>query len=189
MSIRYPLTALAAIACVLTTTVPATAVIPEGDKDAKPTDHAGYHLGYPSPTLAWHGCTKTSSQVTPADQDEEYGVPAQPTHGNKQNKVTWTVTGGENDYVLSWKVASGWTICGAEAAVLGTDPAQTFDLAMQVGYTSKKGSGAAQAGPQPFQVQITKKDCKEEGIDAMYAGRWSIQKIYSVTVYIKKAKK
>ncbi|HCB07140.1 MAG TPA: hypothetical protein PLZ93_05170 [Nocardioides sp.] len=190
MSIRTALVALATAGLLFASTGPASAARnPEADKDAGPGEDAGHHLGYPSPTIAWHGCQKTSSQVTPADQDEQYGVPAQPTKGNKQNKVTWTVTGGRSDYVVSWKVASGWKICGAEAAVLGTDPEQTFDLAMQIGYTSKKGSGSAKAGPQPFKVKITKRDLRDSGVDEMYAGNWSISKIYSITVYITKKKR
>jgi len=163
---------------------------PEGDTHAKPGDDAGYHLGYPAPTLSWHGCTRTSSQVTPADQDEEDGVPAQPTRGNKQSKVTWTVTPSttaSSGYVVSWKVADGWTICGAQAAVLGRDPAQAFDLVMQTGYTSQRGKGSTvTSGAETIQVKVTKKQLQEEGRDPMYAGTYSIVKIYSLTVFIKK---
>lgn len=190
MTSRRRSAALLAVALVLATAAPSYAGRnPEGDKGAKPGDDAGHHLGYPAPTLMWHGCDKTSSYVTPASQDEQYGVPAQPTKGSHQGKVAWTVTGTSSDYVLSWKVADGWTICGAEAAVLGADPAQGFDLAMQVGYPSRKGSGSVQAGPQPFTVKITKRDLQDAGVDPVYAGSWSVTKVYSVTVYVTKKKR
>src|SRR4051794_37937728 len=87
---------------------------PEGNAQAKPDDDAGYFLGYPSETYQWHGCTKTSTQQTPATLDD--GVPA-PGKGTSYNKVKWTTTtttttAATAGYVLSWKVADGWKICG-----------------------------------------------------------------------------
>jgi hypothetical protein len=162
---------------------------PEGNANAKPNDDAGYFLGYPSETYQWHGCTKTSTEQTPASLDE--GVPA-PGQGNAHNKVTWTVTttsAATAGYVLSWKVADGWKICGAQAAILGADPNQSFDLAMEAGYTSKGSKGSTvTSGSETIRVKLSKKDCKEIGVDPTYAGNYAISKIYAVTVFIKKKK-
>lgn len=121
-SFRNALAALAVTGLVLATTGPAAAVNPEGDKNRKPDQDAGYFLGHPTETYMWHGCTKTSTQQTPATLDE--GV-HEPGKGNAHNKVTWTTTATTattSKYVLSWKVADGWKICGAQAAILGSDP-------------------------------------------------------------------
>ncbi len=50
------------------------------------------------------------------------------------------------DYVLTWKVADGWKISGAQAANLGFDAAASFDLAVATEYTSK-GTKAAPSRP------------------------------------------
>jgi hypothetical protein len=162
--------------------------LPEGNKNAKPNDDQGYLLGYPAPTYMWHGCTKTSSVVTPVSREPE--VPQQPAKGNKQSKVTWTVTDSTTAtarYVVSWKVADGWKICGVEAAVLGRDPNNPYDIGMQIGYTSKATKGSTvTSGSETIKVKVTKKDTQEMGIDASYAGHFSIAKIYGLTAYIKK---
>jgi hypothetical protein len=165
--------------------------LPENNAQAKPNDDEGYFLGYPSPTYSWHGCHKTSSVVTPAPQEVE--VPDQPTRGNAQAKVTWTTTASTtatSRYTVSWKVADGWKICGVEAAILGDAPDNPYLTVMQVGYTSKatKGSTAA-SGSETIKVHLSKKDCQEIGIDTQYAGNFSISKIYSLTAYVKKAKR
>jgi hypothetical protein len=184
------LVALVVTGLVLAGTAPAQAARnPEADKTAKPGDDAGYFLGYPSPTYQWHGCTKTSTQQTPATLDE--GVTA-PDKGNAQGKVTWTVTttsAATVGYVVSWKVADGWKICGAQAAVLGRDPSKSFDLAMEAGYTSKAGQGStASSGSETIRVKVSKKDCQDLGVEASYAGSYAIGTIYAVTVFVKKKK-
>lgn len=193
MSIRPLLRVLvvaAALVGVMAPTVAHAKPIPEADSDAKPGDHAGYFLGYPSQTLAWHGCQKYSTQDTPTSLDT--GVPGVGP-GNKQNKVTWTVetsTTATSKYVVKWKVADGWKICGAQVTMLGRDPAVAFDLALQAGYTSKGTRGSTvTSGSETIMVKLTKKDCQELGIDEQYAGRYSIAKIYAIAVYIKKDKK
>jgi len=162
---------------------------PEGNANAKPNDDAGYFLGYPSETYQWHGCTKTSTEQTPASLDE--GVP-KPGKGNAHNKVTWTVTpttAATAGYVLSWKVADGWKICGAQAAILGADPNQSFDLAMEAGYTSKGNKGSTvTSGSETIRVKLSKKDCQEIGVEETYAGNYAISKIYAITVFVKKKK-
>jgi len=182
--------ALAVTGLMLAGTAPAHAGRnPEADKSAKPDQDAGYFLGFPSETYQWHGCTKTSTQQTPATLDE--GVPA-PGKGNAQGKVTWTVTttsAATAGYVLSWKVASGWKICGAQAAVLGRDPSKSFDLAMEAGYTSQAGKGStATSGSETIHVKVSKKDCQDLGVESSYAGSYGISKIYAVTVFVKKKK-
>jgi hypothetical protein len=166
-------------------------VLPEGDSHAKPNDDEGYFLGYPAPTYSWHSCHKTSSVVTPAPQEVE--VPDQPTKGNAQGKVTWTTTDSTTataGYVVSWKVADGWKICGVEAAILGTDPDSVYDNVMQIGYTSKGNKGSTvTSGSETIRTKLSKKDCQEIGIDASYAGNFSISKIYALTAYVKKAKR
>ena len=181
---------LAAFGLVLAVAGPAQAGRnPESDKNAKPDQDAGYFLGYPSETYQWHGCTKTSTEQTPATRDE--GVP-ESGKGNAHNKVTWTVTtttAATAGYVLSWKVADGWKICGAQASVLGRDPGKSFDLAMQAGYTSKASKGStATSGSETIRVKLSKKDCQEIGVDTTYAGNYAISKIYAITVFVKKKK-
>ena len=173
---------------------PATAdrkPLPEANAQAKPNDDQGYFLGYPSPTYAWHGCHKTSSVVTPAPREVE--VPEQPAKGNAQGKVTWTTTTSTtatSGYIVSWKVADGWKICGVEAAILGDAPDNPYLTAMQVGYTSKATKGSTTtAGSETIKFKLSKKDCQEIGIDAQYAGNFSISKIYGLTAYVKKAKR
>jgi hypothetical protein len=183
--------ALAVTGLLLAGTSPAQAARdPETDKGAKPDQDAGYFLGYPSETAQWHGCTKTSTEQTPATLDE--GVPA-PGEGSHYSKVTWTLTttgAATAGYVLSWKVASGWRICGAQATILGRDPDQSFDLAMEAGYTSRAGKGSTvTSGTETIPVQVSKKDCKDLGVDATYAGSYGIAKIYAITVFVKKKKK
>ncbi len=113
-----------------------------------------------------------------------------PGKGNAHNKVTWTTTtttSATAGYVLSWKVAKGWKICGAQAAILGSDDVATFDLAMEVGYTSKAGKGSTvTSGSETIRTKLSKQDCKELGIDTQFKGNWGIRKIYAVTVFIKK---
>jgi hypothetical protein len=188
-SFRNVLAALAVTGLVLATAGPAAAVNPEGDKNAKPDEHAGYFLGHPTETYMWHGCTKTSTQQTPATLDE--GVPA-PGKGNAHNKVTWTTTSTTattSKYILSWKVADGWKICGAQAAILGSDPDASFDLAMEIGYTSQGSKGSTvTSGSETIQTKLSRKDCQELGIDQQFAGKWAISKIYAITVFIKKKK-
>lgn len=165
--------------------------LPENNTNAKPNDDEGYFLGYPSPTSSWHGCHKTSSVVTPATQEAE--VPAQPTKGNAQAKVTWTTTASTtatSRYTVSWKVADGWKICGVEAAILGDAPDNPYLTVMQAGYTSKATKGStATSGSETIRVKLSKQDCQEIGIDTQYAGNFSIAKIYSLTAYVKKAKR
>lgn len=189
MSLRRVLAALLATA-VLWPTAAMAKPIPEADSSAGPADHAGYFLGYPSPTYSWHGCTKFSAMDTPVTRDP--GVPAA-AKGNKQKKVTWTLeqpSGASAGYTLKWKVASGWKICGAQIALRGTKADADVDYAMQAGYTSKKNKGSTvTTGRETIQVKLTKKDCQELGIDKKYAGKWSIGAIYHVTVFIKKANK
>ena len=188
-SFRHVLAALAVTGLVLATAGSAAAVNPEGDKNAKPDDDAGYFLGHPTETYMWHGCTKTSTEQTPATLDE--GVPA-PGKGNAHNKVTWTLTPSTattSKYILSWKVADGWKICCAQAAILGSDPDASFDLAMEIGYTSKGNKGSTvTSGSETIQTKLSKKDCQELGIDAEFAGKWAISKIYAITVFIKRKK-
>jgi hypothetical protein len=162
---------------------------PEADKNAKPDQDAGYFLGYPSPTYQWHGCSKTSTEQTPATLDE--GVPA-PDQGTAHNKVKWTLTtttAATAGYVLSWKVAAGWKICGAQASVLGSEAGKSFDLAMQTGYTSKAGKGSTvTSGAETIRAKVSKKDCQDLGVDSSYAGSYAISKIYAITVFVKKKK-
>ena len=131
-----------------------------------------------------------SARCPAATIDE--GVPA-PGKGNAHNKVTWTTTtttAATAGYVLSWKVADGWKICGAEATILGTDAAAPFDLAMEVGYTSKGTKGSTvTSGSETIVTKLSKKDCQEIGVDTTYAGNYAISKIYAVTVFVKKKKK
>jgi hypothetical protein len=187
--LRRALAALAISGLTLATAGPAFAAkpTPEGNSHAKPNDDEGYFLGYPTETYQWHGCTKTSTQATPAILDE--GVP-KPGKGNAHNKVEWTTTTTATataGYILSWKVADGWKICGAEAAILGSDPDASFDLAMEVGYTSKGNKGSTvTSGSETISTKLSKKDCQELGVDPSFAGKWGIQKIYAVTVFIKK---
>jgi hypothetical protein len=191
-AVRGATAALAASGVLLAGAGPAMArpPSPEADSQAKPDDHAGYFLGYPSETSQWHGCTKTSTEQTPATLDE--GVPA-PGRGNAHNKVTWTATttsAATAGYVLSWKVADGWKICGAEAAILGSDPHQSFDLAMEAGYPSKRTKGSTvTSGAETVRVKLSKKDCKKLGIDAASAGDYAVSKIYAITVFVKKKQK
>ena len=188
--LRRALAVLALSGLTLATAGPALATkpTPEGNSHAKPNDDEGYFLGYPSETYQWHGCTKTSTQQTPATLDD--GVPA-PGKGNAHNKVTWSTTPSTtatSRYVLSWKVADGWKICGAQAAILGFDDQATFDLAMEVGYTSKGTKGSTvTSGSETIVTKLSKQDCKELGIDPQFKGSWGIRKIYAVTVFIKKA--
>jgi len=188
MTIRRALAVLIA-AAVLWPTAATAKPLPENDSSAKPTDHAGYFLGYPSPTYSWHGCTKTSTQDTPTDLDP--GVPGAGP-GNKQKKVTWTLeqpSGATAGYTLKWKVAKGWKICGAQIAMRGVKAGADADYAMQAGYTSKVArGGTVSSGRETITVKLTKKDCQELGIDKKYAGKWSIGGIYDVTVFIKKKK-
>jgi hypothetical protein len=187
-SFRHVLAALAVTGLVLATAGPAAAVNPEGD-NRKPDQDAGYFLGHPTETYQWHGCTKTSTEQTPATLDE--GVP-EPGQGNAHNKVTWTLTPSTattSRYILTWKVADGWKICGAQSAILGSDPDATFDLAMEIGYTSKGNKGSTvTSGSETIQTKLSKKDCQELGIDTEFAGKWAISKIYAITVFIKRKK-
>jgi hypothetical protein len=192
-SLRRALAAATVSGLVLATAGPALAVhqTPEGNSHAKPNDDEGYFLGYPAPTYQWHGCTKTSSVVTPAPREVE--VPEQPSHGSKQKAVTWTVTDSTtatSRYVVSWKVAPGWKICGVQAAILGDAPDNPYLTAMEIGYTSKGNRGSTvTAGSETIQTKLSKKDCQELGIGAQYAGHFSISKIYGLTAFVKKKKK
>ncbi len=195
MTTARRLLAAAAASALLLALAPGSATAgrpqPESNADAKPNDDQGYFLGYPAPTYAWHGCHKTSSVVTPAPQEAE--VPAQPTKGNAQAKVTWTVTSttaATSGYTVSWKVADGWKICGVEAAILGDAPDNPYLTVMQVGYTSKATKGSTvTSGAETIKVRLSRKDCQEIGLDTQYAGNFSIAKIYALTAYVKKAKR
>lgn len=184
-----------ALAVLLTATLPwpSTALAkppnPETNTHAAPGDDAGYFLGYPSPTYSWHGCTKFSAMATPEPLDE--GVPAA-AKGNKQKKVTWTLeqpSAASAGYTLTWRVADGWKICGAEIALRGRKADADYDVAMSAGYTSKATRGSTvKSGDETIKVELSKRDCQEMGIDKEYAGDWSIDAIYHVTVFIKKKK-
>ena len=117
----------------------------------------------------------------------------EPGKGNAHNKVRWTTTttsAATAGYILSWKVADGWKICGAQAAILGYDDQATFDLAMEVGYTSQGNKGSTvTSGSETIRTELSKQDCQELGIDPQFKGNWGIRKIYAVTVFIKKDKK
>ena len=188
MKLRAAITALAVSALLVSSAGSATSAKPNPEVDDRgPGQDEGYFAGFPSPTYSWHGCTKFSAQSTPETLDD--GVPAT-AKANAQSKVTWTVTGTASDYVVSWKVADGWKICGAQAAVLGSDPTKDFDLAVQTGYTSKASKGSTSTtGSETIRVKLSKKDAQSAGIDATYAGTYAISKIYSLYVFVKKAKK
>jgi hypothetical protein len=188
---RRLLAVLASSAALSLLAGPAVAHKPNPETDnRKPDQDAGYFVGYPSPTYSWHGCTKFSTQRTPATLDE--GVP-DAAKANAQNKVSWKVTttsAATAGYVVSWKVADGWKICGAQAEMLGSDPSKSFDLAMEAGYTSKAGKGSTVAsGGETIRVKLSKRDAEELGVDATYAGDYAISKIYALYVFVKKDKR
>jgi hypothetical protein len=186
--IRTALATLVVSGLVLAGSGPASAGNPETDKNRTPDQDAGYFLGYPSPTYSWHGCTATSTTQTPATLDN--GVP-KPGKGTKQAKVTWTVTdtaAATSGYVVRWKVAQGWKICGVQLALRGSHPDAPGDLAMEAGYTSKPTKGSTVlTGSETVKVKVSKDDVEMLGLERAYGGKkYAISAIYGITAFIRK---
>lgn len=187
---KRPLLLLVSVAGLVLSGTTSAVGSPEGNKKADPDDNQGYMLGHPIPTYQWHGCTKTSTYRTPVSL--EVGM-EEPGKGNKHGKVTWTLTESttaKSGYVVSWKVKDGWKICGVQAAVLGSNPTATADIAMEIGYTSKHKLGSTvKSGYETIKAKLSKRDLQDVNEPTAGAPKlFSIVRIYHLTVFVKKKK-
>lgn len=149
-----------------------------------PTASAGYLLGYPVPTFEWHGCTATATATTLFDR-----VPGAPpyTKGSRQRLVTFKVS-STAPYV-TWQVKKGYTICGAEAAVVMANPRVDSELLGEIGYTSGRSRGAtASDGRETIRVHIKKGAIGYSDFKKFEGKTFSIDYVQDVAVFVKRAR-
>jgi hypothetical protein len=156
---------------------------PEGDSHRAPDQDGGFFLGHPTPTYQWHGCKQTAIFTSPRAAQE---LPEQ-GNGTKPKAVTFTYNGTTAPYI-SWKVAKGYKICGAEVMTELANPDVDSLLLASAGYVSGKTSGAtSKTGKEKYHVKIPK-----NGIGADFAGfegkTYTMASIDAVAVFVKKKK-
>jgi hypothetical protein len=171
-----------AIAALAVAVPPAAAkVSPEGNTHAAPDDDGGFFLGHPTPTYQWHGCKLTSIFTSPRAPQE---LPEQ-GNGTKPKAVTFTYNPATAPYI-SWKVAKGYKICGAEVMTELSNPDVDSLLLGSAGYPSGKTKGStSKAGKETIKVKIPK-----NGIGADFEGyegkTYSMASIDAIAVFVKK---
>lgn len=157
---------------------------PEDDSSLGPSKSAGYFLGYPTLSSTWHGCKKQA--IYTLDSDISILPTTGITKGNAQSKVTFT-RGAARPF-LSWEVASGWTICGAEAnGTLANKDVDSLLLA-GFGYTSGRSKGSTAAGAETIRVSIKKGDINAAGFEKYEGKTFSINEVVDVIVWVRKKK-
>jgi hypothetical protein len=95
---------------------------PETNASLGPETGAGHYLPGQSESGQWHGCRKEDLQWYPLSL-----LSGQPTTSPSTHRyVTFTVKRGDFPY-FSWKVKSGYRICGAEAFATLSGPGTAGD--------------------------------------------------------------
>lgn len=174
-----------AIAALVSVAVPAAAVGAvnrENDKRRKPTQDAGYFLGYPSPTYSWHGCTKVDTAYNPIPYSADSPVQGKTT----QKYVRFTVL--PNGYPrFSWKVKAGWRVCGVQGAFVLSNKSASADLLAEAGYTSSTTAGqTAKNGVETIKVPIPKDSIRARGFEEFEGKTFDIKSVQSISVFVKK---
>jgi hypothetical protein len=174
--------ALAAVFALLSAAPALAGSDPETNAKLGPGDGAGHYLGGQDSTTLWHGCRKSDTQYYPIDFVSGGQTIAPSTH----RYVTFTVKEGAFPY-FSWKVKSGYKICGAETfAVLsyGGDSLLTW-----VSYKSGATSGStATDGKETVKVHMPTKLDTEDNPDlkAFEGQTLTPTDFQAMTVYVKK---
>ncbi|MFT4049315.1 MAG: hypothetical protein QM648_05680 [Solirubrobacterales bacterium] len=157
---------------------------PEDDSSLGPTKSAGYFLGYPTMSSSWHGCRKNSLYTL--DPETSILPTTGITKGNAQSKITFTRN--PTRPFLSWKVASGWTICGVEANGLLANPDVDSLLLAGFGYTSGRSTGSTAPGAETIRVKIAKGAINAAGYEKFEGKTFSISEVVDVIVWVRKKK-
>lgn len=176
---------LAALATALLA-VPALASV-RGNAETRslpPTANPGALLGYPTPTYQWHGCTATATRSSLFERVP--GAPLNPK-GNHQGAVQFT-TALAAPYV-TWRVKSGWKICGVEVAAVLDNPTVDSQLLAEIGYTSgpQRGSTAAD-GRETILVRIKRGAIGYQDFRKFEGKTFTIVRIQDVAVFVKRVR-
>jgi len=179
---RAVLCALALLVLILA--APAAARAPRSPETERlpPTANAGYLLGYPVPTYEWHGCTATATATTKVER-----VPGAPpyTKGSRQRLVTFQVS--TTAPYVTWRVRKGYTICGAEAAVVMDNPTVDSELLGEIGYTSGRQRGStASDGRETIRVHIKRGAIGYSDFAKFEGKTFSIDYVQDVAVFVKR---
>lgn len=154
----------------------------ETDKRRTPTQDAGYFMGYPSPTYSWHGCTKVDTAYNPVPLMADSPVKGKTTQ--KYVKFTVLPSGYPR---FSWKVRSGWRICGVQGAFQLSSKSVSADLLTEAGYTSSTTKGqTAQNGVEAIKVTIPKGGIRARGFEEFEGKTFDIKSVQSISVFVKK---
>lgn len=173
---------IATLISVSVPTIAFAAVNRETDKRRKPTQDAGYFLGYPSPTYSWHGCTKSDTAYNPIPVSANAPKPGKTT----QKYVRFTVLPAGYPR-FSWKVKPGWRICGVQGAFLLSSKSVSADLLAEAGYTSSTTQGTtAKNGTETIKVPIPEGGIRTSGYEQFEGKTFNIKSVQSISVFVKK---
>jgi streptogramin lyase len=155
---------------------------PETDTHLGPEAGAGHYLPGQSQTAQWHGCRKSDIQWYPTSL-----LTDQPTTSPSSHRyVTFTV--GQHP-TFSWKVKSGYRICGVEAFVtLASAETQGGQLLAWASYKSGPTSGStAVDGKETTMVHMPAHLDSDQPDLKIYQGKTlGMYAFQAIAVYVKK---
>jgi hypothetical protein len=158
---------------------------PETDASLGPETGAGHYLPGQSESGQWHGCRKEDLQWYPTSL-----LSGQPTSSPSSHRyVTFKVNVGGRP-TFSWKVKSGYRICGVEAfATLASAETRGGELLAWASYKSGPTSGStATDGKETVMVHMPKSlDVDDQPDLKVFEGKTlGMYAFQAIAVYVKK---
>jgi hypothetical protein len=157
---------------------------PETNASLGPEAGAGHYLPGQSESSAWHGCRKEDIQWYPTSLLTDQPTTAPSSH----RYVTFTVNAGSRP-TFSWKVKSGYKICGVEAfATLASAETRGGELLAWASYKSGPTSGStATDGKETVMVHMPQHLDSDQPDLKVYEGKTlGMYAFQAIAVYVKR---